>query len=534
MTKTNAALAALMFLCVGAQAAPVVQATLTLGNNTAGIATDPSIAKAFVTNFDSGTVSVIDLNGLTVVATIPVGPNPRRIVVDAATHRVYVTQDNSAGSVTVIDGSMNAIVGTIPVGNDPRAIGSNFFIGEVYVSNNGSNTVSVISTATNTVIATIPVGTSPLTPNSNDLLDKLYVASFTDSTVSVIDEHTHAVIKTIPVGKGPIDATIDAQHGKVYVNNATDKTVSVIDSVTDTVATVIPSGAGGTGTTANFVIVSSVYHRAYLPNAVDNTLTIIDTDTDTVTHTVAVGATPVDSFVDANGGDIYVVNQARNTVSILSAATETVIDTLTVGNTPWRALDSLNHVLVLNTNGSNVDSVTISAEEDTLTTTAIATEFYEASFDHYFHTADEVETRLLVDGIFADDWHRTFDFFRVWTAPATGRVPVCRFFSTAFGAKSSHFYTPYSSECQSLQVPGSVWQLESTAVYYLMVPDGNGNCPSNTAPLYRVYNNGMGGAPNHRYMGDRATRAQMLLLGWTAEGAGPDTVFACTPTLLNG
>jgi YVTN family beta-propeller protein len=535
MRKANAWLAILGFLLIaGAQASPVVQATLTLGNNTQGIATDPSIAKAFVTNFDSGTVSVIDMNGLVVSATITVGSNPRRILVDSATHLVYVTLDNSPGSVVVINGVTNAIVATIPVGGAPKGIGSNLFIGEVYVSNNGSNTVSVISTATNSVVATLPVGTSPLAPSSNDTLEKFYVPSFTDSTVTVIDENTHTVIKTIPVGKGPVTASIDAGHAKVYVNNATDKTVSVIDSTTDTVTAVIPSGAGGTGNTANFATVSSVYHRAYLPNAVDGTLTIIDTDTDMVTHTVPVGTTPIDSFVDANGGNVYVVNQGSNSVSILSAATETVIDALPVGNAPWRALDGLDHVFVLNTNGSSADSVTISAEENTLAETAIATEFYEAAFDHYFHTADEVETRLLVDGVFGNDWHRTFDFWRVWTAPGAGRLPVCRFFSTAFGAKSSHFYTPYASECQSLQMPGSDWQLESAAVYYLMLPDASGNCPGNTAPLYRVYNNGMGGAPNHRYMSDPAIRTQMILLGWIAEGSGPDIVFACTPTLLNG
>ena len=55
----------------GAQASPPVQATLALGNGTAGIAIDPAIAKAFVTNQDSATVSVIDINTLTVVAIIP-------------------------------------------------------------------------------------------------------------------------------------------------------------------------------------------------------------------------------------------------------------------------------------------------------------------------------------------------------------------------------------------------------------------------------------------------------------------------------
>lgn len=538
MNKRNAALAVLSVLVfASAQAAPPVQATLTLGNNTAGIATDPSLPKAFVTNFDSGTVSVIDMNALTVSATIPVGSNPRRIIADAATHRVYLVNDTAPGTVTVINGATNAIVATIPVGNNPRGIEGNFFIGEVYVNNNSSNSVSVINTTTNAVVATIPVGTAPGAPTSNGLLDKLYVTSFTDNTVSVIDEHTHTVIKTIPVGKGPIVAAIDAKHAKVYVNNATDKTVSVINSATDTVTATIPSGAGGTGATANFAVVSAVYHRAYLPNAVDNTLTIINTDTDTVTRTLPVGTTPVDAIVDVNGGNIYVVNQGANSVSILNAATETVIDTLPVGGAPWRAVDGLNHLFVLNTNGSNTDSVTISAEENTLANTAIATEFYEMNFNHYFHTADEVETRLLVDGIFGDAWHRTFYFWRVWSAPGPGRVPVCRFFSTAFGALSSHFYTPIASECAALQTNpalSSVWQLESTAVYYLEVTDASGNCPAGTSPLYRVYNNGMGGAPNHRYTADPAVRALMITLGWVPEGNGPDIIFACTPTLLSG
>jgi YVTN family beta-propeller protein len=534
--KKAAFIVAVALVCGCAQAAPVVQAMLTLGNNTQGIAIDPVAAVAVVTNFNDGTVSVININTLAVIATVPVGANPRRIIVDAATHRAYVPNSTTPGTVTVGD-TRTGVLTTIPVGNDPRGITSNFFIGEVYVANNASNSISVISTATNTVIATIPVGTSPNSPTSNDILKKLYVTNSADNTITAIDEQTHTVLKTIPVGKGPVTPTIDGEHSKVYVNNVTDKTVSVIDSITDTVIAILPSGqgqSGGSGATANFVTVNGVYHRAYLPNAVDGTLTIINTDTATVSKTVAVGTTPVDAIVDANGGNVYVVNQGSNSVSILNASTETVIDSLPVGGSPWRMVDGLNHIFILNTNGAATDSVTIAAEENTIANTAIATEFYHAAFNHYFHTADEVETRLLVDGLFGDDWHRTFDFWRVWTAAGPGRMPVCRFFSTAFGAKSSHFYTPYAAECQALQTPSSVWQLESTAVYYMMLTDASGNCPSNTVPLYRVYNNGMGGAPNHRYTTDAAIRAAMIALGWIAEGNGPNIIFACIPSLLNG
>jgi YVTN family beta-propeller protein len=283
----------------------------------------------------------------------------------------------------------------------------------------------------------------------------------------------------------------------------------------------------------NFVTINAVYHRAYLPNSADGTVTIINTDTDTVTNTVAVGTTPIDSIVDANGGNVYVVNQGSNTVSILNAATETVIDTLAVGAAPWRIIDGLNHLFVLNINPNGADNtVTIAAEENMLADTQIATEFYEADFNHYFNTDGEVETRLLVDGIFGDGWHRTFQFFRVWTAPGPGRLPVCRLFSASFGLLSSHFYTMIPAECASRAANG--WVLEDPAFYYLMPTDANGNCSAGTAPLFRVYNNGMGGAPNHRLTADMATRDLMVSLGWIAEGNGPLIIFACTPTLLSG
>jgi YVTN family beta-propeller protein len=523
-----------------AQASPPVQATLTLGSGTAGIAVDPAIAKAFVTNQDSATVSVIDINTLTVVATIPVTANPKRIIADAATHRVYLTHAtnaNTQGVVTVINGATNSVVTTIPVGNNPGGITSNFFIGEVYVTNNGSGTVSVIGTATNAVIATIAVGGSPTSPTSNDNLRKLYVNNG-NNTISAIDENTHAVVKVIAVGNGPVTPTIDGQHSKVYVNNLNDKTVSVIDSATDTVIKVVPTGQGTSGGgVSNFVTVNAVYHRAYLPNGADGTLTIINTDTDTVTNTVAVGATPIDAIVDANGGNVYVVNMGSNTVSILNAATEAVIDLLAVGTAPWRIIDGLNHIFVLNTNGASADSVTIAAEENTLPDTQVVTEFYEADFNHYFYTAGEVETRLLVDGVFGDGWHRTFRFFRVWNAPGPGRVAVCRFFSapSVYGMLSSHFYT-FGDECQKLLSDpafAAVWLLESAAVAYVAPTDVNGNCAAGTAPLFRDYNNSMGGAPNHRLTGDLDIRNLMPTLGWLAEGNGPLVIFACTPPLVS-
>ena len=48
----------------------------------------------------------------------------------------------------------------------------------------------------------------------------------------------------------------------------------------------------------------------------------------------------------------------------------------------------------------------------------------------------------------------------------------------------------------------------------MAVPDSAGNCAAGMQPVFRLYNNGQGGAPNHRYTTSLAVRSQMLAKGW--------------------
>jgi YVTN family beta-propeller protein len=513
-----------------AMAASTVLATLTVGQTTQGIAIDPNLGLAFVSNNGSGTVSVINIANTNIVATIPVGSSPRDLISDSATSRVYVVTDTSPGAITIIDEKTLAVSGTIPVGNDPRQAAADFLIGELYVTNRADNTLSVINLATNTVTAVVPVVAAPGGVSVNHTLGKIHVVSNGVNAISIVDQATHAAVR-VAVGTMPVGVGVDERSGHVYVHNVVDDTVSVVDSASGAVIATLPVGFG---TSANTVSVSAVYHRAYIANYTDNTVNVINTDTVAAIQTINVGREPQDVVVDRNGGDLYAVNQFDDTVSVINAGTNVPITTFGVGGSPWRAAVALDlqRVLVLNQRGNQPDTVSIASTQDTLPDTAVATEFYHAAFNHYFHSATEVETTLLQDGLFGDNWNRTFEYWRVWTAAGPGRYPVCRFFSATFGQKSSHFFTPYAAECASLQ-QGNVWTYEGT-VYYVGLPDGAGSCSAGTAALYRVYNNGMGGAPNHRYTPDRAVRDHMVAQGWIAEGSGPDIVFACTPTLLNG
>ena len=151
-------------------------------------------------------------------------------------------------------------------------------------------------------------------------------------------------------------------------------------------------------------------------------------------------------------------------------------------------------------------------------------EYYHAGFDHYFVTSLADEITKLDNGTFAG-WTRTGKQFEANNLGDAGTAATCRFFSTAFGAKSSHFYTPYASECGTVKGNPS-WEFEAE-VFAVRLPSATGTCPSGTIALYRLYNNGKGGAPNHRYTTELATRSAMLAQGWIPEGAGTVGVIAC-------
>jgi hypothetical protein len=159
---------------------------------------------------------------------------------------------------------------------------------------------------------------------------------------------------------------------------------------------------------------------------------------------------------------------------------------------------------------------------------SLAFEFLHADFGHYFLTTNPDEVRML-DA--SSDWARTGHTFNVWAEGTPQRAPVCRFWSgQRFAPKSSHFYTPYVAECLQLQRERT-WDIEGTP-FAMQLPEGvqdTRTCAIDSQPLYRAYNGGAGGAPNHRYTIDPSVLDAMIARGWTMEGEGVTRVFACVP-----
>jgi hypothetical protein len=153
-------------------------------------------------------------------------------------------------------------------------------------------------------------------------------------------------------------------------------------------------------------------------------------------------------------------------------------------------------------------------------------EYAYDAWNHFFVTALTSELAKLDSGEFAG-WHRTGLSFRAYPNGLPGTASMCRFFSTAFGERSSHFYTPFANEC-ALVKNNPDWKFEGD-VFGVVLPNASGTCPNGLTPLFRLYNDGKGGAPNHRYTTDVGVRSVMAAFGWIPEGSGPIGVIACTP-----
>jgi Platelet-activating factor acetylhydrolase, isoform II/Repeat of unknown function (DUF5648) len=149
-------------------------------------------------------------------------------------------------------------------------------------------------------------------------------------------------------------------------------------------------------------------------------------------------------------------------------------------------------------------------------------EFYNASLKHYFVTAEPAEAALLDAGVVVPGWSRTGFDFKSWTVASGVGVPACRFFGKPGVGPNTHVFTIDVAECNKLRADPK-WTYEGLAFNEEM-PASN-DCPPGRVPVTRLYNNGIGGEANHRYLTSHSEIFATVATGWLIEGV----VFCAAP-----
>ena len=151
----------------------------------------------------------------------------------------------------------------------------------------------------------------------------------------------------------------------------------------------------------------------------------------------------------------------------------------------------------------------------------VTIEYYAASLKHYFETAEPAEAAELDAGIIVPGWVRTGFDFKSWTVESGVGLPACRFFGTPGSGPNTHVFSISTVECNLLHADPR-WRFEGLA-FDEQAPLGE-DCPVDRIPVTRLYNNGMGGEANHRYLTSHSEIFATAAAGWLVEG-----VVFCAP-----
>lgn len=339
-----------------------VNATIPVGVTPAGLAITPDNLYCYVANNNnygisgSDSVSVLDVTTNLPITTIMHASfnEPYTVTINASGTKAYITNSNST-TITIIDIATNSVIGTIGGFDGPSGmvIKPNSNVG--YVNNYGGpsgvmsgngKTVRMVDLVSNTIVgAPITVGTAPaglaMTPDGA----YVYVINYIDGnqntgTISIIRTSDNTVVGTIPGFSGPFAIAITPDGKFAYVTNFGSNnfapygtTVSVVDLSNNTVIDTVDVGIQPSGVAitpdGRFTYVTN-YNTLYAVGSPDfedltpgqGTVNIIDTATNTVIPPIiAVDQSPANIAISPNGQFAYVSNYTSNTVNVIPLQT---------------------------------------------------------------------------------------------------------------------------------------------------------------------------------------------------------------------
>jgi YVTN family beta-propeller protein len=299
-------------------------------------------ARAYVTNYEDGTVSVIDTDQVsdscnTVLDVLDVGMCwSTGVMLSADGSRGYIV-DEADGHLSVIDTapqspSRDTLLGHIELVDPPAALRLSPNGRWVYAINHFDHAVWAVHTNTNRM-TTIRLPAYPYRLSVSPSGLRVY-ATLSDGATYVIDSDPdspkyHHVIARLPIGGHGPEPVFTTAGERAYVVKSDHNAVAVVDTMTSAVKKV------AVGAYPWDLAVSTDGRRAYVTNCLDGSLSIISCATDMLTATVPVGVHPSRVALSGDGKRAFVVNNRGDSLTVVDTSIPSVSDTVMVGRNPF-------------------------------------------------------------------------------------------------------------------------------------------------------------------------------------------------------
>lgn len=259
---------------------------------------------------------------------IPVGVWPKAIRIAPDGKKAYVTNFDSQ-SVSVLDLESQKIEKTIDLGDNAVEADFSQDASKLYVSGWLHDEFYILDRATYE-IEKIRVGDKPKGVTTAPDGKRVYVVNWAGDSVSLVDLETKTVVSTIGVGGVPRWIAIAGTAQEIgLVANFRGKSISVIDlAASKEVAKITKI------TNPRHIVVSVDGRTAYVTDREAGKLHAIDVYKRKIKWSVAVGERPKTCDVTADGKYVFTANYGSHDVSVVRLSDHKVIATIPVGISP--------------------------------------------------------------------------------------------------------------------------------------------------------------------------------------------------------
>jgi len=220
-----------------------------------GIVALPEANKVAVIDYVSNNLLVLNIDTDSIEKQIQTKQKKSHLLVLHPNKAIaYVTNINS-GSVSVINLNLNEVIKIIPCGLGRKGIAITPDGSEIWVTNTKENSITIINTSTYKVIDTLRTGAEPLKLKFSKDGKYCLVANATDGDISVYNQHSKKKIKTIILhGKTtvferilyhtprPVNILMHPNGLYAFVANSNANKIEVIDMKSFTIVSTIGTG----------------------------------------------------------------------------------------------------------------------------------------------------------------------------------------------------------------------------------------------------------------------------------------------------
>lgn len=325
----------------------------------AGCGRSPATARVFVTNEDSGNVTIIDAAKDEVVGNIWLGRRARGVRVSRDGTKLFVAVSgppvavappvsvvhadapvitdtdapvSSGEGIAVVDLATRRVLRTLPAGRDPESFDMTADGRTFYVSNDETAEVTTVDADAGKVTATTKVGAAPegvaLSPDS----EYVYVATESGNELDILGARSGNIVARVPTQMRPRGVVFSADGREAFVSAERDGVMNVIDTKTRAIVGAIATG--GVEAKPMGIAISPDGRHAYVTNGHEGSVAFIDLVARRLERTVpAVGDRPWGIAITPDGKKLFVA--AAPDVAIIDIVSGKVSARVAVGAGPW-------------------------------------------------------------------------------------------------------------------------------------------------------------------------------------------------------